>query len=211
MAKSNPFDPILSVELQPYQGDMPSDGKFRDVSFDAPTLRFEFCDEFNGCTFKKVRFQGDYKKTTFVDCVFEQCDLSNLVFSQSQFFRVRFDRCKGTGSIVRQSKFKFVQFSQCLFSLADFSESNFEQVRFLDSSFSESAFQSLKQSAWVTHKVDFSEADLIDTPLTGMDLSGCVLHGVRLSPQKLKGLTVDTEQAVGLVALLGVKVKERQD
>lgn len=211
MAKSNPFDPILSPDLQPYHGELPSDGKFRDFSFDSPSLRFEFCEEFNGCTFKKVRFQGDYKKTSFVDCVFEQCDLSNLNFTQSLFFRVRFDHCKGTGSILRQSKFKFVQFNQCLFSLADFSESSIEQVRFMDSSFSESAFQSMKQSGWVTRKVDFSEADLIDTPLTGMDLSGCVLHGVRLSPQRLKGLTVDANQAVGLVGLLGVLVKERQD
>lgn len=211
MAKSNPFDPILSPQLQPYAGEMPSDGKFRDFSFDSPVLRIDCCEEFNGCTFKKIRLQGDYKKTTFVDCVFEQCDLSNLTFSQSLFFRVRFDRCKGTGSVLRQSKFKFVQFNQCFFSLSDFSESTFEQVRFQESSFSESAFQSLKQSGWITRKVDFSEADLIDTPLSGMDLSGCELHGLRLSPHKLKGLTVDAQQAVALVGLLGVSVKESQD
>jgi len=207
MPKNKPFEPLLSPYIEPYRGEIPSDGKFRDFEFENNALRFNFCEEFNGCRFKKNKFTGDFKKTTFVDCVFEQCDLSNLPLSECLFYRVRFENCKGTGSILRKSKFKAVEFIRCIFSLADFSESNFENVRFIDSNFSESAFQSLNQSGFVTQKIDFSEADFYGTSLNGMDLSGCQLDHVRLSPEKLKGLSVDPQQAIALVGLLGVKVK----
>lgn len=207
MVKSNPFEPIFSPECQPYHGEMPSDGKFRDFDFEEMTLHFDFQEEFNGCHFKRVRLLGDFKKTTFVDCHFNHCDLSNTTLGESLFFRVRFENCKGTGSILRKSKFKYTEFIKCTFPLSDFSESNFEHVRFVESNFTESAFQTLKQAGFTTIKTDFSECDFIDSPLLGMDLSGCQLQNLRLSPRYLKGLTVDSEQAVGIARLLGVKIK----
>jgi uncharacterized protein YjbI with pentapeptide repeats len=209
MNKSKSFEPIFSPEIQTYQGEMPSDGKFRDYEFENTTLQLDFCEEFNGCRFTKVRFSGDFKKTTFVDCIFDHCDFSNVLMSESLFFRVRFENCKGTGSIIRKSKLKFTEFNHCVFSLSDFSECSFEQVRFIESNFSESAFQEVKQTGFVTEKVDFTQADFYDTILSGMDVSGCRLDGIRLSPQRLKGLTVDSDQAVALAVLLGVKVKAR--
>jgi uncharacterized protein YjbI with pentapeptide repeats len=207
MTRSKSYEPKFSPEIQTYQGEMPSDGKFRDYEFENTVLHFDFSEEFNGCIFKKVRFTGDFKKTSFVDCIFDHCDLSNLPLSGCLFFRVRFDNCKGTGSILRKSKLKFTEFIKCTFSLSDFSESHFEQVRFIDSNFSESAFQELKQTSFITEKVDFTQADFYETALVGMDVSGCRLDGIRLSPQRLKGLTVDHDQAVALAVLLGVKVK----
>mgnify|MGYP003587712261 CR=1 FL=1 len=209
MSKSKSFEPIFSPEIQTYLGEMPSDGKFRDYEFENTTLRFDFCEEFNGCRFKKVHFTGDFKKMSYVDCTLDHCDFSNISLSESLFYRVRFMNCKGIGSILRKSKFKYVEFNSSALSLSDFSESSFEQVRFIDSSFSESAFQQIKQVGFITENVDFTQADFYDTALNGMDVSGCRLDGIRLSPQKLKGLIVDTDQAVALAVLLGVKVKAR--
>lgn len=209
MAKSNSFEPIFSPDIQSYFGVMPSDGKFRDYEFENATLQLDFCEEFNGCRFMKVHFIGDFKKTIFVDCVFDHCDFSNVNLTESLFYRVHFENCKGTGSILRKSKLRYTRFSQCVFTLSDFSESSFEQVRFIDSNFSESAFQEVKQTGFVTEKVDFTQADFYETALSGMDVSGCRLDGIRLSPQRIKGLTVDFDQAVALAVLLGVKVKAR--
>lgn len=210
MSKTKPFDPVFSPEIQPYPGILPSDGKFRDYEFDNTTLRFDFCEEFNGCRFKKIRFTGDFSKTTFVDCLFDQCDLSNLPLSKSQFIRVRFENCKGTGSTLRQSRFKAVLYTQCVFDLSDFSESTFEHVRFLDSRFGDSAFQQVQQTDFVTEKIDFTETDFTGMRLAGMDLSSCILDGMRVSPDKLKGLCVNEQQAVALAALLGVRIKDRK-
>lgn len=210
MTKTKPLDPVFSPEIQPYGGELPHDGKFRDFEFENSTLRFDFCEEFNGCRFKKIRFTGDLSKTTFVDCLFDQCDLSNLSISKSQFIRVRFENCKGTGSTLRQSRFKAVLITHCVFDLSDFSESTFEHVRFIDSRLSDSAFQQITQTDFVTERIDFTETDFTGTRLAGMDLSSCTLDGLRVSPDKLKGLCVNELQAVALVALLGVKIKDRQ-
>lgn len=209
MSKSNSYDPLFSPEIQTYLGELPSDGKFRDFEFENMTLKLDFCEEFNGCRFKKVKFSGDYKKMTFVDCLFDQCDLSNVLLNESLFYRIRFENCKGTGSILRKSKLKFVSFTKCTFSLSDFSECSFEQVRFIDCNFSESAFQNLKQVGFLTQKVDFTQADFYESTLSGMDVCSCTLDGIRISPQRLKGLTVDADQAIALAVLLGVKVKAR--
>ncbi len=209
MAKPNPFEPIFSPECQPYHGELPHDGKFRDFEFEEMTIHFDFQDEFNGCRFKRVRLSGDFKKTTFVDCHFDQCDLSNTALNQSLFFRVRFENCKGTGSLIRKSKLKYTEFIKCAFPLSDFSESNFEHVRFMESNVSESAFQNIRQLGLMTVKTDMTDCDFIDSSLNGMDFSGCTVQNIRVSPQLLKGLTVDSEQAIGIATLLGVKIKDR--
>ena len=202
------FDPIFSSEMTSYSAIKPDDGKYRDFLFDDPFFEVKFAEEFNGCRFVHVRFSGDLKKIKFIDCHFLSCDFSNLDFSQSLFHRVHFDQCKATGSIFRKSKFKFITFSKCQCTLTDFSESNFEGAIIAESNFSESAFQSCQQTNMKTTHVDFTQADFSDTALAKMDLSGCTMNGVRLSPHLLKGLSVDPQQAIGLVQLLGIIVKD---
>jgi len=208
MSKLNPYEPIFSSELNDYKSIKPDDGKYRDFIFNLPTFEARFVEEFNGCQFNRVRFIGDLKKVKFIDCIFINCDLSNIELAQSLFHRVRFEQCKGTGSIFRKSKFKYTEFIKSQFSITDFSESNFESVRMSECNFSEGAFQSCKQSDLKTFKVDFSCADFTETTLSNMDLSGCNINGLRLSPHHLKGLTVDSNQALGLVQLLGIQVKD---
>ena len=208
MSKQNPFEPIFSLEMTEYTSIKPDDGKYRDFIFNEPSFEARFVEEFNGCQFNRVRFSGDLKKVKFIDCHFINCDLSNVELSQSLFHRVRFDQCKGTGSIFRKSKFKYTEFIKSQFSITDFSESTFENVKMTECNFTEGAFQSCRQSDFKTIQVDFTQADFTETSLTKMDLSGCNIDGLRLSPQLLKGLTVDPIQALSLVRLLGIQVKD---
>lgn len=201
------YKPIILDELNPFLL-LPEDGKYRDLEFSEPIFQAQFVEEINGCRLTKVRISGELKKVKFIDCLFIACDLSNLELNHSLFYRCRFENCKGTGSIFRKSSFKKTEFYRCIFPLTDFSECQFEAFKITESNFSESAFQSCKQTQFISTLVDFSEADFTETSLNKMDLSGCNLEGVRLSPQYLKGLTVDVHQALGLVTLLGVKVKE---
>jgi uncharacterized protein YjbI with pentapeptide repeats len=208
MRQQNPYEPIFSSEMMEYNSIKPDDGKYRDFIFNEPTFEARFVEEFNGCQFNRVRFSGDLKKVKFIDCLFLNCDLSNVELSQSLFHRVKFDQCKGTGSVFRKSKFKFTEFSKSQFSITDFSESIFESVKMTECNFTEGAFQSCRQSDFKTSLVDFSLADFTETSLSKMDLSGCNINGLRLSPQHLKGLMVDSLQAIALVQLLGIHVKD---
>jgi len=207
MIKKNPYEPIISSMLEPYQN-KPEDGKYRDLTFNGSLFNDLFVEEFNGCVFTKIQFTGDLKKIKCIDCIFDHCDFSNCDLSACLIQRCRFVNCKGTGSIFRKSVLKYTGFDQCIFPLTDFSECLFDSVNLKECNFSECAFQAIKQKNFVTHTVDFTQTDFTETSLDSMDLSTCKLEGVRLSPHRLKGVMVNSYQAIGLAVLLGVKVKD---
>ncbi len=208
MAKVDRYLPILSADIIPYNHIKPDDGRYVDFDFYNVNLVSDLIVEFNGCRFNRVHFGGNLIKVNFIDCIFSHCDFSNLELSQSLYMRVQFEHCKGTGSIFRKSKFKYTTFRNGSFPLSDFSESQFENVRIYDCNLSESAFQSCTQSDFETSNVDFTQSDFINTSLAKMDLSGCKIQGLRLSPNHLKGLILDAHQAVGIATLLGIIIKE---
>ena len=208
MTKIDRYLPVLSSEINTYSGVKADDGRYMDLIFENVSFKTNFCVEFNGCSFNRVIFIGDLTKVKFIDCMFSHCDFSNHDLSQSLFMRVLFEHCKGTGSSFHKSKFKYTTFKSGSFPLSDFSESHFEYVRIHDCNLSESAFQACQQINFEIRNVDFTLVDFTSTSLAKMDLSGCKIQGVRLSPNLLKGLILDAHQTVGLAALFGVIVKE---
>ena len=54
---------------------------------------------------------------------------------------------------------------------------------------------------------DFSECEFAHTKLKDIDLSSCELDGFAVTPEDLKGVIVNEEQAVACAKLLGIVVK----
>jgi len=52
------------------------------------------------------------------------------------------------------------------------------------------------------------EVELMDTPLNGLDVSTCSINHILFSANQLRGITVSSEQAVALISLFGIKIKD---
>lgn len=163
---------------------------------------------FDQVIFKQASFVGLHiYQVEFIDCIFEKCDLSNVVMEQAVFHRVEFIACKLFGAnfadarltdvrVIENhanylnlsfSKLKKVSFNKCTLNHADFIDSTFQQVDLED--------------------CEIDEANFTDTSLEGVDLSNTTYENIIVSLEDLKGCTVSMEQAIGFAKSLGVIIK----
>ena len=73
----------------------------------------------------------------------------------------------------------------------------------------EASLSGLRFKGGITlERCDLTRAELYQTRLAGVDLSGCEIAGIRLSDAKseLRGAKIAPEQAIDLVGLLGVRI-----
>ncbi len=159
------------------------------------------------CHFQKFVFDSD-SHFSCLDCIFEDCDLSNLDLSKQSFFRVIFQNCKLTGTSFSDSHFKDCQFINCVGNYISFSKGNFEDCLMKNCNFSESSFLALQQKKLKLDKVNFSSCDIMESKLDDVDISTCELDGILIDSYSMKNLVVSQEQAIMLSQLLGLKIKE---
>ena len=65
---------------------------------------------------------------------------------------------------------------------------------------------SLKLQKTIFDGCDFTGCDFRSTDLAGCDLSGCTIEGCTWTPERLKNLTVNMQQALELARLLGLNI-----
>ncbi|MBD7946063.1 MULTISPECIES: pentapeptide repeat-containing protein [Psychrobacillus] len=164
---------------------------------------------FDQIHFQQASFESlHFYQVEFIDCIFEKCDLSNVVMDQALFHRVEFIECKLFGANITDgrltdvrlvenlanylnlsfSKLKKVSFTKCILNHADFVDSTFQQVEL--------------------ENCELNEANFTDTSLNGIDLSTSTYENLIVSMEDLKGCTVSMEQAIGFAKSLGVIIKE---
>ena len=56
-------------------------------------------------------------------------------------------------------------------------------------------------------QADLTQAQFFKTSLNNMDLSDCIIEGIAVSIQDIKGAIINQFQALDLLYLLGVKIK----
>lgn len=153
----------------------------------------------------------NFEKASFVDVIFQVCDLSNSQFKGAYFERCQFNHCKGVGIDMSKALFKHVSFEQsnlqyAYFEFAKLNDVEFNQVNLTEVSFSEAQFKnfSAHQSKFINNnffktmldKIDFSDNDFVN-PI------------VSSNPVELKGVILNSIQAVDLASLFGIVIKDR--
>ncbi|MDH6358217.1 pentapeptide repeat-containing protein [Parabacteroides sp. PF5-9] len=165
-----------------------------------------------GCLFSNCIFtDSHFRKAQLNDVVFKNCDLSNIHLSGSSFTRVEFNGCKLTGTNLSETQLNHVLFRECRGEYINLSGSNQRNVFYQRCNLRGGAFDNC-----VIHEVGFEtcnlvEAEFYQTALKGVDLSDSEIAGIRVSTvvsPELRGVTVNTLQALELANLLGVKIRE---
>ena len=187
------------------EGDTISDRLFEDDCLEA--LEADALD-FSRCLFRRVRFEPcELERIHFLDCRFEKCELSGFPLREGTLRRVVFEDCRASGATFSRMSLRDARFARCQLGYASFVESRFQEVAFSECQMEHALLHGCTQKALALEDCMLRQAEVIETPLSGVDLSGCDIDGLRSSVRWLEGTTVSLLQAPAVLGLCGIALK----
>lgn len=163
----------------------------------------------NNCTFKQQIFnECQLKSAQLTDIRFENCDLSNVSFTGTTFYRVEFISCKLLGTGFPEATLNHVWMEHCYGQYINLSMTKMRTVRFSHCDFRNASLNDSKLIPAAFDNCELLEADFSHTSLKGIDLRSSRITGIQLNIADLKGAIVSSLQAMDLLPLLGVKVED---
>ena len=195
-----------------------------------PGALFEDC-EFLGCSFRGAELNDsrfvnsklyvdeqacDLRYCELRDVHFEDCDLTTCNFERSSAYGLKLIRCQAQGADFTNVDFGLtLGRNQTLIDL-HCEGSNLAYADFSSTYLSGAVFRSTRLVHAVMHNCDLSKAEITDCELDNLEavrlvLADSNLTGSRfnnLNPREidLTGAKVDADQALGLLAALGIEV-----
>lgn len=158
--------------------------------------------KFNGVVFDKL----DIKFGTLEDVEFINCDLSNVNFMDTTFFRVKFENCKLFGTNFVDSDFDNVIIKDSMCNLINIAGLKIQNSKLTNSNFKESRIMTCILKNIIIENIDLSKSDIIDTSLKDIDLSSSNINNIKTDLESIKGCIINFEQSMDLIGLLGVKI-----
>ncbi|MDT0552166.1 pentapeptide repeat-containing protein [Urechidicola vernalis] len=154
---------------------------FKGIDFSKERLPI---GEYDQCTFINCSFENsDISNCVFIDCEFKDCNLSNCLTKHTLFQEVRFEDCKLIG----------VKFADCNDFLLDF---NFKQCQLNFSSFYKLKMIGTKFDRCKLQEADFTDANLSKCTFNNSDLYKTIFDNSNLSHTDFKttiNYTIDPE------------------
>ena len=157
--------------------------------------------------FRKEGITIETKRFSKIEEIFDNCDFSNCLFTESSFIRVEIKNSKFVGCNFIEARVYHFSSRETIFKYANFSNTSLEEMIFEDSDLSNSSFEESKLKHIYFEKSNLTQALLYRTKLNGIDLSTCEIQGIVTSIEDIKGLTVNNFQAIELSKLLGLTIK----
>ena len=165
--------------------------------------------EFNGCKFEKVDFSSaQIRNVDFIDCVFEHCNLSGVDFSNRSIHRCSFEHCNLVGCDFIQSGLQDISITDSKCDYVNFSSSQMKHFSIKDSVFRKGRVVDVQWSDIYFEKINFEETEFLHTKLDGIDFGNCNIDRISVLASDVKGMIVNPEQALMLISLLGINIKD---
>ena len=83
-----------------------------------------------------------------------------------------------------------------------------KELTIKDSDLTESSLFNIELNKTIFDNVNFTKSEIEEMSLKGIDLSTCKINNIKISPKALKGVIIDQFQALDLIRLLEVEIKE---
>ena len=165
--------------------------------------------EFEYCKFNKITIlSSKLEKATFKDVIFDNCNFANTSFMNSTFIRCEFNNCKLEGANLADSILYNVSFIGTNAKYINLSLASLERVVFDDTILRNSYFQENKLKNVYFKKADLTQSQFFKTSLKNIDISNANIEGIAISIDDIKGAIIDQMQALDLLYLIGVKIKD---
>lgn len=188
------------------------DGKIENKIIEHQNLEnIEIYDfEFKVVKFSKCNIMNSkLEKITFMDVIFDNCNFSNTSFQASSFIRCEFINCKLSGCDFTETIQNNVIYKETNAGYSNFSLSRLNNILFDDTILRNAYFQEDIFKNVYFQKADLVQAQFFKTSLKNIDLSSSFIDGIVISLEDIKGAIINEYQAINLIGLLGVKIKEQ--
>lgn len=141
------------------------------------------------------------------DVIFDTCDFANSQWKEHSCVRVKFVNSRMTGMRCNEARLSSALFSHSNLRLAQLRFAEFERVRFEHCDLTGADFHSADLRNAVFVDCELTEAQFCGAKLAGANIRGSRIEGLQIMPENLKGLVVDSLQAVLLASVTGLVVK----
>ena len=157
---------------------------------------------FDRCIFEFSTIEN----SEWIRCEFRYCDLSNKNIYESYLSDVTFDNCKLLATTIAKSSIKGITINGCLCREFSIIETKVDHYRMKSSDWSLGAFRDIKYRHVVLNENKVDGLDFADTVLKDIDLRDCEFDSIVYTPRLIKGLKIRSDQALGFVMQMGIKV-----
>lgn len=165
--------------------------------------------EISGCVFINCKFRNcSFEGVSFSNCIFEGCDLSLLYMSQGSIMRTEIKNSKILGINLTYGVINNVLIESTVCRFANFSEARFSYAEFRSCDMNSASMDKCRFKQISFSQCDLTGTNFCHTSLKSVDLRTNELNGLVLVGGELDGAVVDTVQAIGLVKLLGIEVRD---
>ncbi len=170
---------------------------------DISSIEFENV-RFVKCDLKKCNFS----RSRFYHADFINCNLSLSDFSKTFWKKVTIIESNVVGGKFVESLIKETNIRNSIFDYSNFFNASLDNCLFNESKFAESSFTESKLKKVHLKKVVFTGADFFKTSLRGIDLSDCIIDGIKISADlfELKGAKINPEQAMELIRVFDIEI-----
>jgi uncharacterized protein YjbI with pentapeptide repeats len=148
------------------------------------------------------------KRVRMVDTTIDSSDLSGAVWEAAHLRRIAFSACRLLGLQLVESELQDILFRGCNLTGALFTSSFSKNIRFERCVLREASFESASLEEAHFMDCDLTGADLRGANLKGADLRTSNISKVQVGLKELQGVIIDPPQAVQVVTLLGIEVRE---
>jgi fluoroquinolone resistance protein len=160
--------------------------------------------EFEGCRFSGIQ-SATLARSRFVDCTFENCDLSNALLQNSRFRDVKFENCKLIGvDWTRANDLATISFYGCNLDYANFTELNLRHLVLRASRAREAFFNQADLTEADCQESDFFKAEFSAANLTKADFRGATNYRIVPGEVKLKKTHFSLPEATALLRGLDI-------
>ena len=167
---------------------------------------------FEQALLRRVNFsQSRLPGLRLLDVRLEACDVTGAIWEQARLQRVIFDGSRLTGIQFLEARCEDVVFQDCVLEGAIFASATFRAARFENCNLREAVFTAADLTNVVFRRCDLAHADLRGGKLAGADLRGSIINGMQVGAPELKGAIIDPTQAVQVVSVLGIVVKDADE
>ncbi|GAU78322.1 pentapeptide repeat-containing protein [Fusibacter sp. 3D3] len=159
--------------------------------------------------FKDISFKGTrFHRLDLQDVIFENCDFSNVDFTDSIIHKTVFKGCKITGANFSNTTLMNVKLENCNGKYANFRFAQIKKSAFENSNLDLSDYQNaVFDEVWL-EKTSFRESQCSGAKLNGLDFRTCDIEGLGARIEDLKGIVITAVQAVSIARILGVVIKD---
>ena len=143
-----------------------------------------------------------------VDSSHDSCDWANASWDHSRVHRCLLDDCKMIGFTASDSRFENARFRRCNLDLSVFHRTHFISCAFEDCVLRESSFEEAVLENVTFRNCDLRNVRMVRARFNDVDLRGSLVDGLQADPQSMRGTLINASQALPLIHLLGVRVRE---